>query len=183
MLQQSLRELKMLFDCSIIGQANWIKWSLLVRLLVITVALHLNMSLLHLKLFSLNLVFLLIWLIHQRRVSLFINSVAIDGKLAVQQTVTTDQSMKFSGQKRKGRKFIPVCQLCGEKDHIRPRCFTMINFLEYNYLMNYFSRSFPKNIPRPKIDLSDNPRKMWVKKNDLKFFVSFTCLRACATNS
>ena len=59
----------------------------------------------------------------------------------------------------------------------------MMNFLENNYLKNNFSKSFQKTTPRPKIDLGDKPRKIWVKKSEFKCLVSFTCLRTCATNS
>ena len=37
--------------------------------------------------------------------------------------------------------------------------------------------------PRPKIDLDNDSRKIWVKKSELKCFVSFKCLRTYATNS
>ena len=58
-----------------------------------------------------------------------------------------------------------------------------MNFLENNYLRNLFMGSRPRKTRRPKIDLSNKIRKIWVKKFDLQCFASFICLRACATNS
>ena len=61
--------------------------------------------------------------------------------------------MKIFGRKRKGKVFVPICHLYDVKGHIRPRCFTFINFLENNYEKTNFSRYFQKPTPRPKIDL------------------------------
>ena len=58
-----------------------------------------------------------------------------------------------------------------------------MNFLKNNYEKTNFSRYFQKSTPRPKIDLGDKPKKMWVKKSKFKCLVSCTCLRTCATNS
>ena len=58
-----------------------------------------------------------------------------------------------------------------------------MNFLKNNYEKTNFSRYFQKITHRPKIDLGNDSRKMWVKKIELKCFVSFTYLRTCATNS
>ena len=91
--------------------------------------------------------------------------------------------MKNSRHKQKGKIFVPMCHFYGVKGHIRPRCFTLMKFLENHYEKTKFSRYFQKPTHRPQIDLNDNFRKMWVKKSELKYFVSFTCLRACATDS
>ena len=86
-------------------------------------------------------------------------------------------------KKRKNKSFVPICHFCGIKGHIRPRCFTLMNLLENNYDKTNYSRYFQKPIPRPKIELNDNSKMKWVKKSELKCFVSYTCLRTCATNS
>ena len=90
---------------------------------------------------------------------LVIRSVTIEGNFVVQQSIVIGQSAKFSGQKRRGKNFVPICHFCGVKGHVRTRCFTMMIFLENNYLKNNYSRSFPNTTPRPKIDLGDKPRK------------------------
>ena len=86
------------------------------------------------------------------------------------------------GRKEKGKIFVPICHFCGVKGHIRPRCFTLMN-LENNYEKTKFARYFQKPNPRPKIDLGNEPRKIWVKKSKFKCRVCFTCLRTFATNS
>ena len=58
-----------------------------------------------------------------------------------------------------------------------------MNFLENHYDKSNYSRYFKKPTLRPKIELNDNSKIKWVKKSELKCFVSFTCLRTCATNS
>ena len=80
-----------------------------------------------------------------------INYITTESKPATQQSVAIDQSSKFSGQKRKCRKFIPVCHFCSVKSHIKLRCSKVINFLENNYLKKIFSKSSPKNTQNPKL--------------------------------
>ena len=58
-----------------------------------------------------------------------------------------------------------------------------MNILENHYKKTNFSRYFQKHTPRPKIDLRNESKKKWVKKSELKCFISYTCLRTCATNS
>ena len=58
-----------------------------------------------------------------------------------------------------------------------------MNFLENHYKKTKFSRYFQKPTPRPKIDLDNDSKMEWIKKNEFKCFVSYTCLRACATNA
>ena len=43
-------------------------------------------------------------------------------------TVTTGK--RFTDRKNKGKHtvFIPTCHFCGRKGHIRPKCFTLMNF-------------------------------------------------------
>ena len=41
----------------------------------------------------------------------------------------------------------------------------------------------PRKILRLKIDINNKPRKIWMKKSDLKCLTSFTCLKAYTTNS
>ena len=91
--------------------------------------------------------------------------------------------MSDSRQKQKGKIFVPIGNFCGVKGHIRPRCFTLKNFLENHYEKINFSTYFQKPTPRPKIDLRNDSKKKWVKKSELKCFVSYTCLRTCATNA
>ena len=69
------------------------------------------------------------------------------------------------------------------KGHIRPRCFTLMNFLKNYYDKTNYSRYFQKPTPRPKIELNNISKMKWVKKSELKCLVSYTCLRTCATNS
>ena len=78
---------------------------------------------------------------------LVVKFVATENKSVVQQSVATGKSMKISRQKRKGKDFIPVCHFCGVKCHIKPRCFTLMNFLENNYEKTKFLRYFQKNLP------------------------------------
>ena len=106
-----------------------------------------------------------------------VQSIATESKSTVKQSVVIDKSVSYSKQKRKGKICVHVCHFCGVKVHIRPRCFTLMTFLENNYEKTNFSRYFQKPTPRPKIDLDNEPRKMSVKKS------SFTCLRISATNS
>ena len=42
---------------------------------------------------------------------------------------------------------------------------------------------FQRKTPRPKIELQNKQRKIWVKKSNVNCFACFTCLRTCATNS
>ena len=42
---------------------------------------------------------------------------------------------------------------------------------------------FQKPTPIPKIDLRNDSKMKWVKKCELKCFVSYTCLRTRATNA
>ena len=58
-----------------------------------------------------------------------------------------------------------------------------MNFLESHYEKTNFSRYFQKHTPRPKIYLGNESKKKWVKRSELKYFVSYTCLITCATNS
>lgn len=46
-----------------------------------------------------------------------------------------------------------------------------------------FLNSFQRKTPKPKIDLNDKSKQIWVRKVDFKCFVSSTCLRTSATNS
>ena len=78
----------------------------------------------------------------------------------------------------KDKKFILICHFCGVKEHIRPRCFTMMSFVK-----NHSMIPFQRKTPRPKIELKNKQRKIWVKKSNINCFVSFTFLRTCATNS
>ena len=80
--------------------------------------------------------------------------------------------------KGKSQRFICTCHFCGIRGHIRPRCFTLMNFVKYHYMV-----LFQRKTPRPKVDLSAKPIRMWVKKSNFNCFTSFACLRTCATNS
>ena len=44
---------------------------------------------------------------------LVVKSIVIESK-----SVAPGKSMKISGQKRKGKVFVPICHYCGIKDHI-----------------------------------------------------------------
>ena len=77
-----------------------------------------------------------------------IKSIATESKSVVQQSVATGKLAKIYGQKRKCKNFVPVCHFYGVKGHIRPRCFTLMNFLKNNYLKTNFSRYFQKLTPR-----------------------------------
>ena len=89
-----------------------------------------------------------------------VKSVATESKSVVKQSVVTGKSVSDSRQKRKGKNFVPICNFCGVKCHIRPRCFTLMTFLENNHKKTKFSRYFQKVTPIPKIDLGKEPRKM-----------------------
>ena len=58
-----------------------------------------------------------------------------------------------------------------------------MKFLKNHYEKSNFTRYFQKPTPRPKIDLDNDSKKIWVKKSELNCFVFFTCLRTRATNS
>ena len=75
------------------------------------------------------------------------------------------------------QRFTPTCHFCGVRGHIRPRCFTMMNFIE-----NYYKIPFQRKTLRPKVDLNPKLKNMWVKKFNVNCLVSFSWLRACATN-
>ena len=72
--------------------------------------------------------------------------------------VATYLKSAASGSTGKHGKFIPTCHFCGVKGHIKPRCFTMVNFLKNKY----FSHEIPfqRKTPRKKIDLSNKTRKV-----------------------
>ena len=57
-----------------------------------------------------------------------IKSIATEGKSAIQQYIATCKSTKFSRQERKSKNFILICHFYDVKGHIRPRCFTLMNF-------------------------------------------------------
>ena len=78
----------------------------------------------------------------------------------------------------KGKKFFPICYFCDVKGRIRPRCFTMMNFVENHYMI-----PFQRKTHRPKVELKNKPRKVWSKKSNVNCFVAFTCLRTCTTYS
>ena len=96
-------------------------------------------------------------------VKFVVKIVATENKSVIQQSVATGKSTKKFGQKQKDKIFVPIYHFCGVKGHIRPRCFTLMNFLENHAEKTNFSRYFQKPTPRPKIDLNDS-RKMWVKR-------------------
>ena len=77
----------------------------------------------------------------------------------------------------KGKKFVPICYFSGVKRYIRPRYFTMINFVKNHYMI-----SFQRKTPRPKIELKDKKRKVWVNSSNVNCFAIFIYLRTCATN-
>ena len=83
----------------------------------------------------------------------------------------------------KVRFFFPICHFCGVKGYIQPICFILMNFLENYYEKTNFSRYFQKHTHRLKIDLGNESKKKWVKKSELKCFVSYTYLGTYATNS
>ena len=91
---------------------------------------------------------------------LVVKSVATKNKSAVKQSIAIGKFLKHSGQKRKGKNFVPICHFCGVKGHIRPRCFTLMNFLENHYEKSNFIRYFQKPTHRPKIDLGNDSRKI-----------------------
>ena len=95
--------------------------------------------------------------------------------------VATHHKSVASGSTGKHGKFIPTCHFCGIKGHIRPRCFTMMNFLKNKYFPHEIP--FQRKTPRKKIDLSNKTRKVWIKKSDLNCSTSLTCFRICATNT
>ena len=70
--------------------------------------------------------------------------VTTESKSVVQQSVAICKSVKISGQKKKGKNFVPICHFCGVKCYIRPRCFTLINFRENNYKKTNFAKVFSK---------------------------------------
>ena len=59
----------------------------------------------------------------------------------------------------------------------------MLNYFQIFFLRKSFLGSQPRKILRPKIDLNHKIRKIWARKYDLTCLASFTCLKACATNS
>ena len=97
-----------------------------------------------------------------------VKSVAIENKSDVKQSVTTSKFVSNSWQKQNGKIFVPICHFCGVKGHIRPRCFTLMNFLENHYQKTKLSRYFQKPTPRPKIDLRNDSKMKWVNKSELK---------------
>ena len=127
--------------------------------------------------------------------TIFINSGLLDDSLnvsvkksavksvATKQSIAINKSVSDVRQKQVNKSFIPICHSCRVRGHIRPRCFTLMSFMENHHDKLIYSRYFQKSTPKPKIDLNYNSRMKWVKKNDLKCLISYTCFRTCATNS
>ncbi|XP_062086925.1 uncharacterized protein LOC133793633 [Humulus lupulus] len=67
---------------------------------------------------------------------------------------------RFTGRKNKGKNtvFIPTCHFCGRKGHIRPRCFTLMNFAKNKYFekSNYFKENM--KVKRSK------SKNVWIEK-------------------
>ena len=70
------------------------------------------------------------------------------------QAVSTKQNSVLTGnrfpvRKNKGKNtlFIPTCHFCGRKGHMRPRCFTLMNFTENKLIerVNYFKKNMKVN--------------------------------------
>ena len=76
-----------------------------------------------------------------------VKTVAIESKSIIQQFLTIGKSVKNSRQKRKGKIFVPICHFYGVKSYIRPRYFTLVNFLENHYEKTKFLRYFKKPTP------------------------------------
>ena len=62
-----------------------------------------------------------------------ITSPVIGNRTDVATHVATHQKSAASGSTGKYDKFVPTCHFCGVKGHIKPRCFTLINFLKNKY--------------------------------------------------
>ena len=73
-------------------------------------------------------------------------------------TVTTGK--RFTDRKNKGKHtvFIPTCHFCGRKGHIRPKCFTLMNFAKNKYFekINYFKENMKAKKTQSK--------NVWVEK-------------------
>ena len=77
------------------------------------------------------------------------------------QGVSTKQNSVLTGnrfpvRKNKGKNtlFIPTCHFCGRKGHIRPRCFTLMNFTKNKLIekVNYFKENMKvKNMKSKKV--------------------------------
>ena len=77
----------------------------------------------------------------------------------------------------KDEKFILSCHFYDVKEHIRPRCFTMMNFVKNHYIIH-----FQRKPLRSKIELKNKQKKVWVKKSNVNYFATFICLRTCANS-
>ena len=64
--------------------------------------------------------------------------------VATKQSIATGKCMSNIRQKQKDKVFVPIYHFCGVKCHIRPRCFTLINFRENNYKKTNFAKVFSK---------------------------------------
>ena len=93
-----------------------------------------------------------------------------------QNVVTSIPSMKtnvatncktVSNLGSKDKKLIPIFHFCGVKEHIRPKCFTLRSFIK-----NDSMTPFQRKTPRPKIELENKQRKIWVKKSNVNCFAS-----------
>ena len=69
-----------------------------------------------------------------------LKSVATESKSAIKQSVATDKFVSNSRQKQNGKVFVPFCYFCGVNGHIRPRYFTLMNFMKNHYEKTIFLR-------------------------------------------
>ena len=78
-------------------------------------------------------------------------------------SVSIKETQTVGKCKGKNEKFIPTCHFCGRKGHIRPRCFTLMNFAKNEFFekLNYFDNG--KRAKREKAQ----PKKMWIEKKKL----------------
>ena len=123
------------------------------------------------------------------------NDVATTSKIVfvknVAKTKNTHGSSKNSTSSlSKGKKkFVPIFHYCSMPGHIRPKCFEYKNTFKMSRIGKYdykprFAAYKPKTIPKHKIDLKKNVKKIWIKKKlDLMCYVAYTSLNAFSTNS
>ena len=78
------------------------------------------------------------------------------------------------------KKFVPICHYCGLIGHIRPRCYKYLNALKRGMLMNPPISINLRRTPNAKIYVQNkSPRRIWVRKNDLRCHRTYTSLQAC----
>ncbi|XP_024028691.1 uncharacterized protein LOC112093781 [Morus notabilis] len=91
---------------------------------------------------------------------------------------TLNKKVIISPPRRK--RFVPICHYCGLAGHIRPRCYKYLNALKRGMLMNPPNSANSRRTPKARIDVQNKfPRRVWVRKSDLRCHRTYTSLEAC----